>query len=179
MVRKLSAANKVTLGAMICALTLLCLYAGNTLPTGRLACIFLSSVFVYALACEGAYASALLSFAACSCLAFFVLPNKLLLVPYCFLLGHYGIFKSFIEKKLHDRSMQLIIKLLYCNALTAAGVAVATLILNYDIMTMLPKLPVWLIVMIAEVAFVAYDVVFSLVCRIYEARIRNSILPRR
>ena len=75
MMRRLSPAKKLTIGAMVCALTLLFLYAATVLPTMRIACYFLSAIFVYALSYEGAYASAILSFLATAALAFFLLPN--------------------------------------------------------------------------------------------------------
>ena len=52
---KLSPAKQITLSAMCIALTVLSLYAAAVLPTMRIACYFLSSVFVYILCAEQAY----------------------------------------------------------------------------------------------------------------------------
>ena len=98
--RRLSPSKKITLGAMVSALTLLCLYAVAVLPGGRAIFYFLSSVFVYALCCEGAYATALLSFAATAGLSFLLLPDKTVAVAYALLLGHYGIFKTGLDLSL-------------------------------------------------------------------------------
>ena len=116
--KKLGLSQKLTLGAMICALTLLCLYAVTILPVGRIALYFLSSVFIYALTCERAYLSALTSFMATSALAFLLLPEKTSFYAYVGLLGHYGIFKIVIDSHVSDRFLRFLIKLLYCNIFT-------------------------------------------------------------
>jgi len=177
--RKLSPAKKITMSAMVCALSLLFLYAASVLPTMRLACYFLSAVFVYALAYEGAYLASVLAFIATSVLAFFVLPEKMSLIPYVTLLGHYGILKRAVDMHVPTRWGRFLVKLLYCNVLTALGGFIALEVLGLPLLTMLPKLSVWVLVLVAEAAFIVFELLFLFAARLYEAKIRHLILPRR
>ena len=164
---------------MVCALTLLFLYAATVLPTMRIACYFLSAIFIYALSYEGAYASAILSFLATAALAFFLLPNKNALIPYVTLLGHYGILKRAVDMRIPTRMGRFLTELLYCNLLTALGVFICISVLGVNILSLLPAIPVWALVLIAEAAFLVFELLFTVIARLYEARIRNIILPRR
>ena len=112
---KLSPAKQITLSAMCIALTVLSLYAAAVLPTMRIACYFLSSVFVYILCAEQAYLSAFLVYAASVALGLLLLPSKAALIPYALLLGHYGIFKTFLDEHIGDRLVGSVLKLLYCD----------------------------------------------------------------
>ena len=177
--RKLSPAKKITLCAMVCALSLLFLYAASVLPTMKLVCYFLSAVFVYALAYEGAYLASILAFIATALLAFFVLPEKTPLIPYVTLLGHYGILKRAVDMHVPTSPGRFLVKLLYCNVLTALGVFVVMEVLGLPLLAMLPEFPVWALILIMEAAFIAFELLFLFAARFYEAKIRHLILPRR
>ena len=178
--RRLSPSKKITLGAMVSALTLLCLYAVAVLPGGRAVFYFLSSVFVYALCCEGAYATALLSFAATAGLSFLLLPDKTVAVAYALLLGHYGIFKTGLDSHLSSKGLGLLAKLLYCNVFTAVGVYLAVVVMAQDILAALPSwLPLWGLIAGAQVFFILYYILYGLAQKIYETRLRSVLVPRR
>lgn len=176
---KLSESKKISIGAMVIALNVVILYAASVLPTGRLACYFISSLFIYALICERAFLTAFVSFAATVGIGFMLLPNKTALIPYALLLGHYGLFKRFIDLRIEDGAIRLVIKLLYCNLFTGIGVGGALAIFGSQWMEYLPQIPVWLLVIIAQAAFILLDYLYALCQRFYEARIRKFIAPRR
>ena len=50
---KLSPSKRITLSAMTVALNVLALYGASNLPTGRIACFFMSAVFICVLTSEG------------------------------------------------------------------------------------------------------------------------------
>lgn len=177
--RKLTPAKKITLSAMVCALSLLFLYAASILPTMQLACYFLSAVFVYALAYERAYIASILAFVATALLAFFILPEKIPLIPYVTLLGHYGILKRAVDMHIPTRIGRFLIKLLYCNVLTAIGVFIVLEVLGFPLLSLLPEFPIWVLILIAEAAFIVFELLFLFVSRFYEAKIRHLILSRR
>lgn len=177
--RKLTPAKTLTMGAAVCALTLLFLYAASVLPTGRIACCFLASLFVYALAYEGAYGSAILAFLAASALAFFLLPQKATLIPYLTLLGHYGIFKRAVDMNVPGRAGRFIAKWLYCNIFTACGALAAAKILKTELFSLPAEIPVWTLAIGAEVAFILYEILFTVAARFYENRIRNIFMTKR
>jgi hypothetical protein len=175
----MSASQKLTLGAMTVALTLLALYAASILPAGRLVCYFLSSLFIYSLVCENAYVTAFTAFLACAALAFLIIPDRNSFFVYVVLPGHFGIFKTLADRKIRDGVLRFFSKLLYCNVFICAGIYIALAVMGPELKNSLPKIPMWLLVVIAEAAFILYDFVYSVSQRIYEARIRGFILSGR
>lgn len=179
MVKNLRFSHKITLGAMASALTLVALYAASVLPSGRLVCFFLSSLFVYALCAEGAYMSAFVSFLTSAALAFFLIPDKNVLIPYAILLGHYGIFRTFIGTRVKDFLLRIVLLLIYCNAFTAIGLLIAIGILRLDVMALLPDLGLWLLIIIAEAGFILLNILYAIAVRYYDIRLRRLLIPRR
>lgn len=164
---------------MVTALTVLCLYAACVLPWSKLACCFLSSLFVFILAGEGVYGYAFASFAASAALGFLILPQKEILFLYALLLGHYGIFKAWADMRIKDGVMRFFSKLLYCNVFCAAGLFILLRVLSYNLAAMLPTWGIWIMVAVLEGAFIAFDLLYSVCVRIYNASFRNQLLPRR
>ncbi len=177
--KKITLTQKLTLGAMVCALNVVCLYATSVFPSGKLALYFLSGLFVYALTVEKAYISSIVSFLASSLLAFLIIPNKLVIIPYVCLLGHYGIFKTFIDEKIKDGIGRILLKLVYSNLFFALAAALAYYVFNVCLAGIALTLPIWLLVIIAEIALVVYDFLYLICEKIYENRIRRFIIPKR
>ncbi|HWR19780.1 MAG TPA: hypothetical protein VN608_09165 [Clostridia bacterium] len=178
--RKLDTTKQITLGAMVVALTVLMLYAATVLPTLKLASYFVASLFVYALSFEGVYAAAILSYFASSFLAFVLIPDKLSLIPYFALLGHFGIFKAFAQTHTRDRFIRFFSYLIYCSIFTAVGALAAFYLLDFNILQNIPLgLPVYAAVLILEAVFAVYAVLYTFCQRFYESRIRNTLLPKR
>ena len=176
---KLSPTKQITLSAMCIALTVLSIYAAAVLPTMRIASYFLSSIFVFVLCAEHAYLSAVLVFIASAGLGFLLLPSKTALIPYVFLFGHYGIFKTFLDARLSDRFVGTILKLLYCNAFFALAVLLAVFVMEFDLTTFELPIPLWVLVLLLQAAFLIYDLLYLICQKVYLSRIRNAIIPRR
>lgn len=180
---KLSSTQKLTLGAMTVALTVLALYATYAVPYVKIACLFCASVFVYALLCEGLFGYAILAFLASAAISFLIIPEKMYWALYVGLLGHYGIFKTFIDSRALNVVMRAALKLLYCNVFAMAGIVILKFVLFIDMPNEIyvgdTALPIWIAIIAAEVVFLIFDWVYSLTARIYEERIRPAILPRR
>ncbi|HWQ59145.1 MAG TPA: hypothetical protein VN540_08985 [Clostridia bacterium] len=179
--RKLNPAKLITIGAMCTALSVLSLYASSTLPTLKLAFYFLSSVFVYMLAEQEAYGAAVLSFAATGLLGFLILPDKLYLIPYVGLLGHYGIFRTWFDKRTEDKLLRFFLCMLYCNIVAALGLVASIYVLYVDVKALLGALPVppWLLIPALEVGFALFDLLYWLCQKIYVERVKNHIIPKR
>ena len=165
--------HRISLAAMFTAFSLLFLFLSSILPTGRIAMYFLSSIFVMGILLEGQYAMAFISFLAVSLLGFFILPDKLRVVPYICFFGHYGIGKTFIENRVKDKIIAYILKLLYFNASMVLIYFFATSVLIADLNM---KLPIWLLIVLAEVVFVVYDFLYSLVTTFYYRRVRKFLI---
>ncbi|MCE5235503.1 MAG: hypothetical protein ABFC62_05455 [Clostridiaceae bacterium] len=178
--RKLGSSKQITLGAMVVSLTVLMLYAGAVLPAGKLACYFIASLFVYVLSFEGAYLAAVLSYIASSLLAFLLIPDKLSLLPFFALLGHFGIFKAFARSHIRDRFIRAVAYLIYCSVFTAIAALAAFYLLGFDIFESIPfDLPVYAAILILEAAFAVYALLYLFCQQFYETHIRNSLLSKK
>lgn len=176
--RKLSSTKKITLGGMIVALSLLCLFAASMLPAGRVPLCFLSSIVIVVLAGEGAYGAALLSYLACSVLAFFTLPDKLPAYTYILLLGHYGIFRTIIHARVQGRVLRAALKLVYCDTFLCLGIFLANAILGGLPLALPAWLPLWGLVALTQPILVIYDLLFGASIAIYQSHIRHFLLSR-
>ncbi|MDO4568386.1 MAG: hypothetical protein Q4B99_05430 [Clostridia bacterium] len=167
----------IALSAMATALTVLALYVAGSLGFMRITTFFLSAVFVFALTTEGAFMYALLVFAVSSALGLLLIPSKIAMLPYIMLLGHYCVFKDYIDLKLKNKALAFCIKLLYCNAFTAAAIAITVYVFHFDLMAASPAgVPVGLLVLALEAAFVALELLATLTRNIYATKIRNLIV---
>ncbi len=178
--RRLSFSKQMTLGAMVTALAVLCLYATAVLPAGSVPLYFLSSFVIYVLVCEGAYTAALVSFLASAVLAFFMLPNKVPVFAYIVLFGHFGIFRTAMQNRFRGKLMPAFLKLLYCDAFAGVGIYLALYVFNINLSAIpVMQLPVWALAVLSQLAFLFYDVLYSLSAMVYETRFRRIIVPRR
>ncbi len=177
--RRLSASKRLTLGAMIAALTTLCLYAAAVLPAGHIVMYFLSSIFVYVLACEGAYGSALLSFIASAGVSFFVLPDKLPVLVYTLLLGHYGITRTALRSRTNSKLFSMMVMLLYCDLFSGIGLYASRILFEKIPISYPDWLPSWALILFVQVGFLLFDVLYGASSLIYESRFRRMIVPRR
>jgi hypothetical protein len=164
--------RKISLAAMLGAFTLLFLYIASVIPTGRFAVYFLSSVFVAALMVEYDTGLAFLMFVAVSLLSFLILPDRTRVFYYILFFGHYGIGKHFIEK-IKDKVVAFVLKLLYFNAAMGLMYLLATKLLVADTVS---PLPVWVLLIIAQIVFVVYDYLYSMVTQFYVQHIRKWLI---
>ena len=166
----------LTLSAMATALTALALYVAGNLGFIKLTAYFCSAIFVFALTTEGAFGHAILVYIASSAIGFLIVTSKINLLPYLALLGHYCIFKDYLDLKLKNRGVGFMFKMLYCNVFTAIGVLILQFVLNVDILTLFPDIPLGLIALALEIGFVTLELLSNLARNIYTSRIRNAIV---
>ena len=164
--------RRISLAAMLGAFTLLFLYIASVIPVGKFAMYFLSSVFVAALMVEYDTGLAFLMFVAVSLLSFLILPDRTRVFYYIIFFGHYGIGKHFIEK-IKDKVIAFVVKLIYFNAAIALMYLIASAILLSDVDF---KLPLWALVIIAQVVFIIYDYLYSFVTQYYYQHIRKWLI---
>lgn len=176
---RLSPAKGMALGAMTVALNVLSVYVASMIPTMRAAVYFLSALFVYVLLCEKIYGGAILSYIASSLIVFLIVPNKLAVIPYIALLGHFGIFKIFIDRKVKDKFIGFMLKLIYCNAFT--GIAVVLLVFVFEIKDFIASIAIapWIIALLMQAVFVALNVLYTLCQQFYDTKLRFLIVSKR
>ncbi len=163
--------RKVSFGGIITALSLICLYMSNILPTNRLLFYAISSMFISAIVIEIGVPTAVITCIAIDILAFTILPNKILLIPYILFFGYYGILKYYIEK-LNHIVIEWVIKILYYNSIMALIYYIVTKVMGETINI---KNYLWFIIILLEVAFIIYDIGYSLGISYYNQHIRKRI----
>ncbi len=163
---------------MTVALSLVCLYIASLLPGGSPALYFIASVLTAGLVLEGEGVFAILAYIAASLLAYLIVPNKLMTVPYIAMTGHYCVFKLFIERRVASRLVQLIPKLIYMSAFTALAVWICVPLFGYDALANLP-VPLGAAIALALVILVAYDWLLTYTIRFYDVSIRPLLVNKR
>ena len=170
----MSRTRLITIGAAAAALSALCVVAAGSLPTGRLALYFASSLFVYALAAEDAYLHAALSFLTAGLVAFLLLGNKPAVLPFAFLLGHFGIVKRLLDRFIPRRLLRFLLALIYCDVMAGLALLFAQFLLQLDIPAMLPAAP-WACALIAQPVLSAYVALYAYCQGIYDSRLRRLL----
>lgn len=99
-------------------------------------------------------------------LAFFIIPDKLILIPYAFVFGNYGVVKYLIEGR-GNIVWEIIFKAIYLNITFIGAVIISKNILGLSI-------PLYLILG-ANIVFFIYDYAYSLFISQYQNKIRGKI----
>jgi len=166
-------AHRVSLTAMFASMSLLFLYLAAVLPTARFAMYFLSSVFIMGLVLEKEIGLAFLMYIAVSALAMLLtMPSIVYALPYVIFFGHYGLGKYYLETRVKDKVIRYILKLLYYNV----ALIIIYLIARATMIDILDVLPIWVLIPIAEAAFVLYDYLFTKVTAYYFNNIRRFLM---
>lgn len=171
--KTLQGAYRITLPAMLLAMTLVFIYISTIVPTVSISFLFIASIFVSALMVEKEPILAVIVFFAATILGFIIVSDKMRMIPYVLFFGHYGIVKYYIEK-VHNIVLRYAVKLVYFNAaLIAAYFIIPKLLVSADISAILPP---WALLLIAQPIFIIYDVVFSWIANYYYKNIRKYLI---
>lgn len=166
----------LALGGILGALTLIDLWLAAIVPNLKLMLYGLSALPMAVIVIEGNRRLALIFYGATALLALLLLPGTpLSALPYVLVLGLYGLVKSLAEAG-HNRIVEWVWKLLYFNATMAVYYLLIVTLLIPDIVW---PVALWLLVLLAEAAFVAGDVIYSIAINFYEKRLRPYVFNRR
>lgn len=162
--------KKLTVSAILTALCAIFLSGGSLLPNMALSFVAAAALLpaVAVLHCGYLWAAAV--YAVSGILALLLLPDKTCAVWFLLVLGHYGIFKSLIER-LNVSVVEWGLKLL----LFAITVGALFLLLRTFFLSALPQRSVWLLFAGLLGCFVLYDIAFSALISFYCRRIRPHI----
>ena len=174
--KKLSLSRRVSLGAMVAALTLLFLYASEVLTGFRFLCAALSGFFIVILVQEDLFGTAWLCFLCVAILGFVLCPDRMSWFLYVTLIGHYGIVRRFFQKYITVPAIRSIFTVLYCNLGTALGLWAMYTVAGVDVLSMVPDIPVVVLILIVEAAFFLLDVLFEAATNLYQKRVRRFLL---
>ena len=161
--------KNVATGGIFLALSLATLFGATTIPGIELTLYTLSSFYAAFIIIEISTNAALLFYFASVMLTFVIIPNKGALIPYTIFFGLYGIVKYYIEnwKKL-SQPIEIILKLLFFNLMFILGVIFFGELFLGAIQ--IPDIALPIIIIGAQVFFLAYDYIFTLVIGFYMKR---------
>lgn len=172
--KKITSYN-ISLTAMMGVSTLIVLYLASILPYGNMTLYFITSVFAAALIVEDQPLMAVLMYIFVSLLGLLIVPSLAAVLPYVLLFGHYGLGKFFIERRVKDKPIAYVLKLLYFNVCMAGIFFLAS---SFIFTGFMAKLPLWALIVIIQVAFVIFDYIYSKTVRFYVERIRTKLVRK-
>ncbi len=144
------------------------LYVSAWLPRGKLALAAAASLLVAAVLMECGTVWAIGHYIATFVLALLLLPDKLPVLWYGLVFGHYGIVKHYIER-ISQVALQWCFKLLVCYG------AMAALYFLFSEMFLLPSISGYLLIPALGIVFVFYDIAFTRLIGLYLRRVHRTI----
>lgn len=170
--------RKIAFTGIFTGISVVLLYIGTIMPTGKLTLYFLASLPVAITIIELGAGAGIAVYSTVCLLSLLISGNILGVVPFIFLFGHYPIFKYYIEKG-RKAAVELLLKLAVFNI---SGLLWYLLFKNL-FMTVIPVvftdnsiLPA-IAFAVMQVVFLTYDYVFSKLLFYYESKL--SIFRRQ
>jgi len=161
-----STTKTVATGGVFLALSIATLFAATTIPGIELTLYTVSSFYVAFVILELSVKAGWLFYFASVILTFIVVPNKSALIPYAIFFGLYGIVKYYIENfKKTKQPIEIIFKLIYCNIMLFLGYWIFGELFFGTIN--LPDFALPVLIFGAQIFFLAYDYIFTLVIGFY------------
>ncbi|MEL7566215.1 MAG: hypothetical protein AAGU27_15195 [Dehalobacterium sp.] len=164
-------AGRIALSGILAAGSLLTLFLATILPTNRIFFYGLSSVFCAIIIIEHGVRAGTIFYIGTSLFALMLIPNKIRLIPYILILGHYPLWKTFIERINHT-GKELILKLLVLNIFSlAAYYGFTALFFEHVIL----PIDLRLVFLLLQIVFIIYDYAFTLFIIFYLKTIKPII----
>ena len=147
--------NKLAIGGISVALSLVILYLTNVIPINTIAILTIASSIIPITIIKTDIKTSIMVYIVTSFCSFMFLPITYSIM-YVSILGVYGIIKSFIER-LHNALLEIILKLLYFNIiLTIVYFALPSILGNIEISLLL-------LFICANIAFLIYDYTLTII----------------
>ncbi len=161
----------IAISAMLLAISVTTLYIQTVLPVANFTLYMLSSFYVAFVIMEAGPKAGWLFYIASCIFALIFVPDKVFVIPYILFFGIYGVVKYHIEL-LRKLPIELILKMIFFNfSLGIMIIFFRELILGS---INLPDFPFVILIIAFEIAFFAYDYLYTLVIGFYLKRIKVS-----
>lgn len=162
--------RKLAFSSIMTALTVVCLYGSVVLPTGKIALLAITSFCVLITQAECGTKFALIQFVSSALIGSLLVPFKSQIVLFIAFIGYYPIVKNYIEH-LNKLFLEWVVKILFFNAI----LILAYYVLKYFLLAYINFGPIFnyvfshlfIVIIIAEVVFVLYDYMLSLLASYY------------
>ena len=160
--------NNIAQSGILIALTLAILYSTSLLPISTLSILTVASCLIPISIIRTSVKNAILVYLSSSLLSFFLVPINIFLL-YSLFFGIYGIIKFFIEK-LDNLIYEIISKLIAFNILFFIIYTIFNLFIGFK-----AKISLWILIFIAQVAFLIYDYALTLIITYFLNKINNHL----
>jgi hypothetical protein len=160
--------RKITLCGILCAITLVGLFAACVVPSGRMGVTALAGLCTAVAVCAAGYTGGLACYGACGVLSLLLLPSKEIALYYCLCFGLYPVLKSKIES-LNRLWLEWLLKLLTGNLMMLAVYQLLKQLLNVSLT--FHGVGSWGLLLIGNGAFLCYDIAFTQVMGLVQSRL--------
>lgn len=162
-------AKHIAESGILVSATLIILYATSILPISTLSVLTLASCLIPISIIRTSIKNTILVYISASLLSFFILPINISLY-YTLFFGVYGIIKYFVEK-LNKLILEIILKLISFNLLLSVIYFISISFLG----NLSTNFPVYLLWIIAQIAFLIYDYALTVIISFYLQKLHNRI----
>lgn len=181
--KKISSVTRLTVSAMTTALGVLFMFGASLLPAGKLGLLFLASLVIWIPLNErGGVLSAILCYLATAGVTFLIVPNKLYAGVYLIFFGLYGFLKLGLDSLIPDRIIAFIVRLIVVNGIAVLVVLIGGMILGQSVFAMIPEnydYPLYIAIPALELAFAAYELLYTFCISMFDSHLRDKIIPRK
>ena len=172
--RTMGEVRKLTLSAMMCAMTVAMLAVASFLGDLDLTILMLASVCMVFVYVEIGSPYTYLTWLVSSLLTFLFFPSRYFWVVYLFIFGFYPILKGFIEKL--KRPFWLLLKLVWFNVTLVIVFLIISFILGIDLLEGEAEWMIYVLYGLANVSFICYDLLIGFLVRLYLVRYREKLV---
>lgn len=161
-------AKDLALGGILTALTIVTLFISILIPINTFAILTISSCFVPIAIMRSNVKIGILVYLASSIIGFFLVPLDIM-IPFILYFGIYGLVKFYIEK-LRNMPLEIVLKLVFSNIMLFIGYILFTKFIspiNIDF-------PIWLLIILAQIAFIIFDYALTLIITFYISKFHNK-----
>lgn len=162
---------KIALGGICLALTVAFMFGGSMVPGVEMTLYAISSLFIAVMIIETGVKGGIALYAAAVLLGLLIVPNKLGILPYACLFGLYGLVKYYIEK-IRNPAGQVILKVMFLGGVVTVALMTFQGMLLGNIN--LPDFPVVILIIVGILFLLLYDVIYTLLIRIYRERFKRE-----
>lgn len=178
--RKRGAAARMALCGVLAALAVALMFLGGTVPFASIACPVLASLVLIPVYCECGWKWGLLWYAAVAALAALLAPEKEAAVLFVFF-GYYPMLRKLIGR-LRVRAAAWAVKLVYVNAAVFAAYGLMLYVFHLTAVMEdfegMGKAMLAVLLVLANVTFVIYDVLIARLEIYYHVRLRPKLQLR-
>ena len=174
--------TKIALGGMITGLCIMLMFMTGLFPFATYALPALAGLILVAMVVEFGSTQALIVYVAVSILSIFMTPDREAAIMFICFFGHYPIIKVIIERRIPNRILEWVVKLLTFNACIVLGYLFVINVMGISEVLEsfgdFGKYSVLVLLALGNVVFVIYDFALTRVISMYIHWFRPKFLRK-